>query len=267
MVHALTPRSHPAGPLAGLGVLVTRPARQAGGFAMKIAALDGVPIIFPAIAILPPVDPAPLAGAHLTLSTYDMAIFVSANAVEYGAPDSRQWPDRLIPFAPGPGTAEALAAIGIAGTRVPRTTYDSEGLLALDELSDVRGKRIVIFRGNGGREHLGEALSARGALVDYVSCYRRTRPEAGSLGLAEAFRERRIHAVTVTSTEGLDNLWALSDDATRAAWRACPTFAPHPRIAARARELGLTAVETGTGDTGLLAGLLEWAATTTARTS
>jgi uroporphyrinogen-III synthase len=257
----------PAAPLAGFGILVTRPARQAGGFAMKIAVLGGAPVVFPAIAILPPVDPAPLARAHAALFTYDFAIFVSANAVEYGAPDPQRWPDRLVAFAPGPGTAEALAAVGVADARIPAATYDSEGLLAMDELTDVRGKRILIFRGDGGREHLGDALSARGAVVDYVACYRRAKPESGIEGLAEAFRERRIHAVTITSSEGLDNLWALADDATRAAWRACPTFVPHPRIAARAREFGLPVVETRAGDAGLIAGLLEWAATPTTRMS
>ena len=257
----------PTAPLAGLGILVTRPARQAGGFAEKIAALGGAPIVFPAIAILPPVDPAPLARAHAALPTYDFSIFVSANAVEYGAPDPRRWPARLVAFAPGPGTAEALAAVGIAGARIPATTYDSEGLLAMDELAAVRGRRILIFRGDGGREHLGDALSARGARVDYVACYRRAKPESGAAGFAEAFRERRIHAVTITSSEGLDNLWALADNATRAAWRACPTFVPHPRIAARAREFGLPVVATGAGDAGPIAGLLEWAAAPTTRTS
>ena len=32
-------------------------------------------------------------------------------------------------------------------------------------------------------------------------------------GLAEAFVQKRIDAVSVTSTEGLDNLWQLADDA------------------------------------------------------
>lgn len=266
---AATPGSsvQPAAPLAGLGVLVTRPARQAGGFAMKVAALGGAPVVFPAIVILPPADPSPLARAHAALSAFDFAIFVSANAVEYGAPDPRRWPGRLVAFAPGPGTAEALAAVGIADVRIPATTYDSEGLLAMDELAEVRGKRILIFRGDGGREHLGETLSARGARVDHVGCYRRARPEGGAAGLAEAFREGRIQAVTITSSEGLDNLWALADDATRAVWRACPTFVPHPRIAARAREIGLAVVETGAGDAGLVAGLLEWAATPPTTTS
>ena len=85
-------------------------------------------------------------------------------------------------------------------------------------------------------------------------------PRSGCGGLAEAFRDGRIDAVTITSSEGLDNLWSLADDAVRAAWRACPTFVPHPRIAAHARELGLAVVETAGGDAGLIAGLLEWAA-------
>ena len=252
--------SAPAAPLAGLGILITRPARQAGGFAQKVAALGGGPVVFPAIAILPPADSAPLARAHAALATYDVAIFVSANAVEYGAPDPSAWPARLVALAPGPGTAEALAAVGIAGARIPATTFDSEGLLALPELSAVRGKRVLIFRGDGGREHLGHTLSARGASVDYVACYRRTKPESGAAGLAEAFREGRIQAVTITSSEGLDNLWELAGEASRAAWRACPTFVPHPRIAAHARDLGLCVVETAGGDAGLIAGLLEWAA-------
>jgi uroporphyrinogen-III synthase len=217
-------------------------------------------VIFPAIAILPPADPAPLARAQAALADYDYAIFVSANAVEYGAPDPRRWPAKLAVLAPGPGTAEALAAAGIAGARIPATTYDSEGLLALPELAAVRGRRVLIFRGDGGRERLGETLATRGARVDTVACYRRARPEGGSAGVAEAFREGRIDAVTITSSEGLDNLWALAGPALRAAWRARPTFVPHPRIAARARELGLAVIETGPADAGLIAGLLEWAA-------
>lgn len=246
------------GPLAGLGILVTRPARQAGGFAEKLAALGAAPVVFPAIAILPPTDPEPLARVHAALADYDIAVFVSANAVEYGAPDTRRWPPKLAAFAPGPGTAEALAAVGIGGARVPTTTFDSEGLLELPELSAVDGKRIVIFRGDGGREHLGDTLRARGATVDYVACYRRAAPQSGLAGLAEAFRAGRIDAVTITSSEGMDNLWTLADDALRAAWRKVPTFVPHPRIAARARALGLPAIETAGGDAGLVAGLLEW---------
>jgi uroporphyrinogen-III synthase len=261
MVHSLLSSPVAEGPLGGAGILVTRPARQAAGFAGKIAAQGGRPIIFPAIVILPPTDSVTLERAHEALSDYQLAIFVSANTVEYGAPDAQRWPKTLIPFAPGPGTAETLADIGIPNVRIPPDRFDSEGLLALPELVDVRGKRIVIFRGDGGRELLGETLSARGASVDYVECYRRAKPQANASGVEQAFAEGRIDAVAITSSAGLDNLWDIVGPATRATWCARPTFVPHPRIAEHARAKGLRTVETSGGDAGMLRGLLEWFAT------
>src|SRR5438445_2743844 len=148
--------------LRDVGVLITRPARQAAAFARKVAALGAKPIIFPAIVILPPADRAAIERVHHALPSYDFAFFVSANAVEYGVPDARRWRSSLIAFAPGPGTAEALADAGIANVRVPTRSFDSEGLLELPELADVHGKRAIIFRGDGGRELLGDTLRARG---------------------------------------------------------------------------------------------------------
>ena len=261
MVHSLSPSPAAAGPLAGAGILVTRPARQAARFAAKIAAIGGTPVIFPAIVILPPADSLALERAHEALRGYQFAIFVSANAVEYGAPDARRWPPALIAFAPGPGTAETLADLGISEVRIPESRFDSEGLLSLPQLADVRGKRIVIFRGDGGRELLGDTLRERGAQVDYIACYRRAKPQSSVAGLAQAFAEDRIDAVTIASSEGLDNLWEIISPATRIAWCARPTFVPHPRIAGHARAKRLQIVETPGGDTGMLRGLLEWFAT------
>ena len=256
--HALAPAAAPGGPLAGLSVLVTRPARQAEPFAVRLAALGATPVIFPAIAILPPDDPAPLAAVHARLEHYDLAVFVSANAAEYGVPPGRAWPPGLVALAPGPGTAETLAALGVPDARFPATTFDSDGLLALPLLADLAGRRIVLFRGEGGREQLPATLAARGAAVDVVACYRRAPPSSLE-GLEAAFAAGGIDAVTLTSSEGIDNLWTrLSADA-RAAWRACLSFAPHRRIAEHARGLGLGVVETAGGDAGLLAGLSDWA--------
>jgi len=185
-------------------------------------------------------------------------VFVSANAVEFGVGDPARWPASLTPLAPGPGTAEALAAVGIGNARMPATTYDSEGLLALPELQQVEGKRVIVFRGDGGRETLGDALRARGATVDYVACYRRAAPSTSSDGLVAALRGGRVHAITITSSEGLDNLLAALGADARATIARVPLFVPHPRIAAHARERGLAAVATPGSDAGLIAGLLEW---------
>jgi uroporphyrinogen-III synthase len=255
--HALAPAAAPGGPLAGQRVLVTRPARQAAPFAARLAALGAAPVIFPAIAILPPDDPAPLAAAHARLDDYDLAVFVSANAAEYGVPPGRSWPPGLVALAPGPGTADTLAALGVPDARFPPTTFDSDGLLALPLLADLAGRRIVLFRGEGGREQLPATLAARGAAVDVVACYRRAPPSSLE-GLEAAFAAGGIDAVTLTSSEGIDNLWQRLSAGARAAWRACPSFVPHPRIAEHARGLGLAVVETAGSDAGLLAGLLDW---------
>ncbi len=248
-----------SGPLQGVRIVITRPARQSAGLAQQIAALGGKPVMFPAIVILPPTDRSALERAQRDLAHYDYAVFVSANAVEYGVGDPASWPAHLVALAPGPGTATALAAAGIDQVRIPTTTMDSEGLLALPELADVKGKRIVIYRGSGGRELLGEALSERGAQVDYVECYRRDKPHGNFEPMAAAWCAGEIDALTLTSSEGLDNLWELFDEVSRSNMAATPTFVPHPRIAERARVLGFDRVAvTAPTDAGLLASLLEY---------
>lgn len=257
--HPLVTREPPRGPLAGIGVVVTRPARQAGAFAQKLAALGATPIAWPSIVILPPDDPAPLARVHASLDRYDLAFFISANAAEYGAPPVGRWPAGLRAYAPGPGTAEALAGVGVADARIPQTSFDSDGLLALPELSDVRGKRVIVFRGSGGREQLAQTLVHRGATVESVDCYRRTAPAGDARGLVDLLREGRAHALTLTSSEGADNLMRAVGDEGRTLLASIPAFVPHPRIAERVRALGLDARLTPGGDSGLIAGLLEWA--------
>jgi uroporphyrinogen-III synthase len=247
------------GALNDAGIVVTRPARQAAGLAREIAALGGRPLVFPAIVILPPANASALRAVHSNLARYDIAIFVSANAVEYGVGDPAAWTARILTLAPGPGTAAALAAVGIANARIPATTMDSEGLLALPELLHVAGKRIVIFRGDGGRELLRTALEARGATVVQVECYRRAKPQSGAAGLIDAWREKCVDAVTLTSGEGLDNLWDILGGEGRAHLEATPAFVPHASIAERARGLGLRQVIiTPPADAGLLASLLEY---------
>ncbi|HVO88855.1 MAG TPA: uroporphyrinogen-III synthase [Casimicrobiaceae bacterium] len=248
------------GPLHGLGVIITRPARQSAAISTQLAALGARPIVWPAIVILPPDDPAALARVHAELDHYDIAIFVSANAAEFGAPDPARWPRTLQTFAPGPGTVEALAAVGIRGAIMPAVSLDSEGLLALPELRSVEGKRVAIFRGQEGRELLGATLRERGAHVQYVECYRRSAPSGDATGLLDIVRERRAHALSLTSVEGLENLVAAVGTEGLRFFASLKTFAPHRRIVAAARQRGLDAVETGPGDGGLIAALLEFAA-------
>ena len=248
-----------SGPLRGAGIVITRPARQAALLAQQIAAVGGTPLIFPTIAILPPDDTRALDEVHRRLAQFDVAIFVSANAAEYGVGNPAAWPQALPAFAPGPGTATALAAAGIRDVRQPRTSMDSEGLLALAELATPGGKRVVIFRGGAGRDLLADTLTARGAQVTRVDCYRRAKPESGAEGLTDAWRERRVDAITLTSSEGLDNLWEMLDAHGRRELAATPAFVSHPRIAERAHALRLAHVIIAEPtDAGLIASLLQY---------
>jgi len=248
-----------SGPLRGAGIVITRPARQAALLAQQIAAVGGTPLIFPTIEILPPDDTRALDDVHRRLAQFDYAIFVSANAAEFGVGDPAAWPAALPAFAPGAGTAAALAAAGVGDVRQSRTTMDSEGLLALAEFTAPAGKRVVIFRGGTGRDLLADTLTERGAHVTRVDCYRRARPRSGAEGLVAAWRERRVDAITLTSSEGLDNLWEMLDSYGRSELAATPAFVSHPRIAERAHALKLARVIVAEPtDAGLIASLLQY---------
>ena len=205
-----------AGPLAGKTIVVTRPRAQAGPLAEAIAALGGEPLIFPLLEIASATDPQPLATAVARLADYSLAVFISPNAVDYSLPAilaRGPWPAGLQPAAVGQGTVKALAAHGIAGCVAPRERFDSEALLELPELAAGRvvGKRVAIFRGDGGRELLAETLRARGAEVDCITCYRRSGPADGVAPLLAAWRAGKLDALTVSSSEGLRYLVDLLD--------------------------------------------------------
>jgi uroporphyrinogen-III synthase len=245
-------------PLEAVGVIVTRPAREAAPLAQKLAAMGARSIVFPAIVILPAHDRGALDAVLARLADYDGVFFVSPSAVEHGAPPAAAWPAGLPAYAPGPGTAAALAAAGIATVRYPAHRHDSEGLLALPQLANVRGKRFAILRGDGGRELIADTLRARGATVDLVACYRRMAPRESATDLDGALRRGEAQALTLTSSEAARNLWQAIDAASHAALCALPSFVTHPRIADTARALGLDVHLTGSGDAGLIAALLDW---------
>jgi len=198
--------------LAGLGVVVTRPRRAAEPLAARLAAAGARTWIFPALEIEDvPADPA-LEALLRDIARFDLAVFVSANAVEKGlAAVGRvaQWPASLRAAAVGEATAEALRNSGMAGVISPSQRHDSEALLALAQLQDVKGQNIIVFRGEGGRERLREGLEERGASVTYAQCYRRVRPKTDPAPLLSALARGEVHAVSALSGETLGNFVAM----------------------------------------------------------
>ena len=248
-------------PLQGVTVVVTRPAAQAAGLAAMIEAAGGEAVVFPVLEIGPADDPAPLAAAIAALDEYALAVFISPNAVDYSVPAilaAREWPAGLRPVAVGGGTVAALARYGVGKTIAPSTRFDSEALLELPELQAeaVAGKRVAIFRGNGGRELLADTLRERGAGVDCITCYHRAAPAGGAAPLKDLWDSGCFDAIALSSSEGLRNLWDLLDAEDRERLAETPLFVPHARIAEAAHALGLAqTILTAPADAGIVAGL------------
>lgn len=251
-------------PLAGVGVLVTRAEHQAGNLAERIRRLGGDPILFPALAIemLPQVTVD--AGR---LGQFDYAIFVSPNAARIAMALIRGaggLPPGMRVAAIGPSTAAELGKSGLKndGSRTIITGpegFDSEALLESLPAEQVSGKRIAIFRGQGGREFLGRALRLRGAVVEYFECYRRVRPEGDMQALLPRWQQGIIGASVATSGQIVANLFEMAGEAGRRWLCNAPMFVPHPRVAAAAFQRGARAlVVAGAGDEALVAGLETW---------
>ncbi len=244
-------------PLAGLSIVVTRPRDQSRGLAASLQALGAEPVVLPLLEVAPATDQAALQAFVKRAANCRLLIFISPNAVHYGMAALHRIADGVRVAAVGQGTAKALRKLQVEQVVVPAERFDSEGLLALPELQQVAGWDIAILRGDGGRELLGETLAARGAKVEYVTCYQRRKPALD----AEAWLAARPDVITVTSSEALAHLWqGLGETAVLLA-RTTTLFVAHPRIAAIAQSQGWRQVVTvAAGDDGMCAGLVAWAA-------
>ena len=203
--------------LDGISVLVTRPGPQAEGLARAIEGAGGVAIRAPMIVINGLHDGSIAGAVARDLPNFDVVIFVSRNAAEFGVAllkeEGRSLQGMTV-FAVGLGTAACLKALGVQHIITPASEFSSEGLLRLDGLSEtkIKHKRIVIFRGVGGREYLAKTLMRRDAVVEYCECYERSKPV---LVLGSALKKQGIKVPDIglaTSIEVLDNLVEKIED-------------------------------------------------------
>lgn len=192
--------------LDGIGVLVTRPRLQAVDLVDEVSRRGGTCTLFPVMDIVARNADAIRRDAEL-LPQADITIFISRNAVEHGIAYAG---GKLA--AIGPSTADAIVAAGHHVAIQPCDGFDTEHLLAEEELTDVRGKVIRIIRGNDGREKLATVLRERGARVDYLSAYERRLPVYTDNVLSDLetrWRSGEIDAVVVMSVETFENLTRL----------------------------------------------------------
>ena len=242
--------------LTGIGIAITRPINQAKKLAALIEQAGGTPILFPLIEIAPLKDYSQFEAVTSEIETYDWAIFISSNAVQNGMPRllKQGIPSNLKFAAIGPVTASELQSFGVKDVLIPNDRFDSESLLALDEMHAVSNKKILIVRGVGGRDVLAETLKARGAQVAFAECYQRINPQTNCDLLTQLYSENKLHGIVVTSSEAMRHLLDLAGDAE---WLHNVTlFVNHARIADSPLQIGLKVlVADAPGDEAMLASL------------
>jgi uroporphyrinogen-III synthase len=245
-------------PLTDLTVLVTRPAVQCAVLCAEIERHGGNAIAFPAVEIEPVALQATVASVD-----YDLVVFLSVNAVEHGARQiARSGHTRIA--AIGRATAAALAAAELAADIVPDAGFTSEALLAHPQLQLTSGARVLIVRGEGGRELLKETFVAHGMAVETREVYRRVRPnvDAGRVAEVEArWSDQGIDVVTATSIETLQNLQALLTERGRLLLSSATLLVPSRRIVEAAVSAGLrgdTIVAAGADDASMIGAMARW---------
>ena len=114
-------------------------------------------------------------GVIKNIKTYQHIIFISTNAVHFFLERvkklSLQIPKNLIFSSIGPTTKLLLQKKLSVDVHFPIKTFDSEHLLKEKIYNNVEGQKILIIRGEGGRETLKNALEEKGGIVNYGECY------------------------------------------------------------------------------------------------
>ena len=252
-------------------VVITRPAGQSAALAAQLEAAGIATLDFPLIEIVPVEDVAPLQAALVALERYVLVVFVSPNAVDYAfAEFDSIWPHALPVGVVGPGSVAALARHGVeapayrvispaAAADDDVARFDSEALFAAIDASfgaaSLEGKRVLIVRGDGGREWLADRLREGGVEVETVAAYRRLVPEPsiGAWSRVHELLAGEPHAWLITSSEGVRNLDELAHEHLNAGeiaqLKRATLVTPHPRIAQTARGLGFDSITvSGAGD-------------------
>ena len=192
-------------PLFGLGVVITRPERQADDLARLLAAEGASVIAFPTISIVPPSDWSELDQALETLSNYHWLIFTSANGVHFfferlrgKGGDVRDLKGIRI-CCIGPATAGQIEARGIRIDLVP-DEFIAEGILKSFADMDLHGQRILIPRAARARDILPAELKKQGADVVVATAYRTVNSGRKKEEIAVLIDAGEVDMITFTSS-------------------------------------------------------------------
>ncbi len=244
-------------------LLVTRPSHQSE-YLNSILRQAGFDIIsFPTLSIQATPPSVYLKNLEQNIRNFDIALFVSRNAVDFAFKSlhPETLPASLKLGVIGQGTWQALKNHGVESSIIPAESYNSEGLLNSPGLHNVTGQRIAIFRGQQGRNLLGDTLLQRGASVEYIEVYRRTRPKYDGQHFDDLTTDHFPDLAIFTSSEGLTNCLSLLTEKQSQALRSIPWLLISERMRETSRNLRHNAeiiIAHAASDEGILQALLAW---------
>ena len=223
-------------------LLLTRPAEESHALAATLAAQGVFSSSLPLLAIEALPEAVEQQVVLQQLAGYAAVIVISKPAARllcqrlpqgWSPPAGQHW------LAVGAATAQVLGE-RVANVSWPATAEDSEGLLqmpALQNALQAAEPRVLIVKGEGGREWLAQHLRARGVSVDYLCLYRRTLPHYPPGAVLARVQDEQLNGLLISSGQGLEHLLRLAADD----WPLLAhltLFVPSARVAALARAAG-----------------------------
>ena len=181
--------------LSGEKILVTRPALQAVQLAKLIEQQGGEAILFPTLKIEALQINEQISRQLKALFDYQHIIFISKNAVNFALRANNGKIDAFKHAkisAIGNATAKSLLGFGLNTGSIPIKGFTSEDLLTVPHLQNIENKKILIVRGQGGRETLAKKLIDRGADVDYLEVYKREMPIIDNSNVINLLKQQQL---------------------------------------------------------------------------
>ncbi|MFZ3284576.1 uroporphyrinogen-III synthase [Pseudomonas sp.] len=225
-------------------LLLTRPAQDCAALAETLAAQGVFSSCLPLLDIVALPVSDKIRQAMVLLPGCNAVIVVSKPAARIAMDLLDDVSSLTMPwFSVGAATAQILLDRGL-DAHFPVDGDDSEALLQLPRLREAvsqPGARVLILRGEGGRELLAERLRTLGASVEYLELYRRDLPAYAPNELSRRIEAERLNGLVVSSGQGFEHLRQMAGDG----WPTIaqlPLFVPSPRVAELAHAAGAQTV-------------------------
>jgi uroporphyrinogen III methyltransferase / synthase len=204
-------------PLFGQRVVVTRAVRQAGPLKEPLAELGADVLEVPCIKTGPTDNKTEIVEVMGSLGEYDWIVFTSTNGVNaffdyfFRAFEDVRDLGALRIAAVGPGTAARLQELHLKVDVMPKAALGLSVAKALGAFESIENLKIVLMRAETANPDLPQALSAMGAIVDDVACYK-TMPETEDFtGDAGRLLAEGAHWATFTSGSTVESFHARFD--------------------------------------------------------